>query len=405
MINKTKFVMFSVLLFLAALSFSPLYSQLRDDDVERYLNLAKKYYSQDNYQLARHYAEFVTSMSPGNLEAQEIISNVVSKEDANQDTGDILRESTQMHGSLPVADADEAILLANWQQGEPDSDARNKAGADLSEKYLEKAQALDKRKGDPVEILLYLRKALVLNSENGWVQYELFKALSGAGRIEESLPYGRKFLKLVGFGVVATDVKRKLVAMLMATGDKYSARSCWHKASGFYREVGECEPSKEEQEEAFQKLVIALKTLFFKLHGKEMYVECVPYLDQLADIRPEADPERADFDKKHYWTIKKFAPDVYWLAALKLKERGEFKEASNCVDRILASGPAPALRKKATDMKEALVIDMVAANADNTIGFIQQEEANDMDAAISGADSIDPSVLGETVPTSGRRVN
>lgn len=384
MINKTRVLMFSCVLCLVVLCCSPLYSQMRDDDVERNLTLAKKYYSQQNFRMARHYAELVTSMSPGNLEARELIVNVQDKDDARRNGGSASMAGSHRRVQLSAGNSKEAQLLVTWQQGDLDSDERKKAGADLSEIYLEKAQALEKRKGNNTEILLYLRKALVLNSENGWVQYELFKTLSGAGRVEESLPYGRKFLELVGFGVVATDVKRKLVSMLVATGDKYSSRSCWHKAAGFYREVGNCEPSKEEAEEAFQKLVIALKTLFFKLHGKEMYVECVPYLDQLADIRPETDPDRAEFDRKHYWRIKKFAPDVYWLAALKLKERGEFKEASNCVERILASGPSAGLKKKATEMKEALVLDLVAANADDTIGFVQQEEADTMDAAITG---------------------
>ena len=173
--------------------------------------------------------------------------------------------------------------------------------------------------------------------------------------------------------------------MLMVTGDKYSGRSCWHKSAAFFREVARCDPNKEEESEAFQKLVIALKTLFFKLHGKEMYVECVPYMNELADIRPQVDPDRAEFDRKHYWRIKKFAPDVYWLAAKKLKDRSEFEEASSCIERILAGAPGSAMKKKATAMKEALVLELVAANADNTIGFVQEEESDNMDASITGA--------------------
>jgi len=385
MINERKFLIFSCVFLLVTLMCSPLYSQLRDDDVERNLLLAKKYYSQHNFRMARHYAEIVTSMSPGNLEARDLIEKV---EGRNVRTS--LTEKTSAHrvvAQSAVDSSEEANLLATWQQAEVGSEARNKAAADLSEFYLEKAQSLEKSKGGGAEVLLYLRKAVILNSENGWVQYELFKILSGAGRIEESLTYGRKFLELVGFGVVATDVKRKLVAMFLSTGDKYSSRSCWHKAAGFYREVEKCEPSKEEQEEAFQKLVISLKTLFFKLHGKEMYVECVPYMNQLADIRPGSDPDRAEFDRKHYWRIKKFAPDVYWLAAKKLKERGEFQEATACLERILVANASAALKKKAIEMKEALVLDLVAANADNTIGFAQEKEADNMDAAITGANS------------------
>ena len=379
MIPKLRFLRCISLLVGVLILSTGLYGQMNDDTIERNLNLARKYYTEENFRLALHYAKLVTSMSPGNLEALELIHKSQAPLSA-ETVSHIPSTSTVSNGSNQ-----EEALLAKWRNLDEDSEERTKAGADLSAMYLEKAQALGKSKEDVAQAMLYLRKAAILNSENGWVQYEMFKILSEAGRIEESLAYGRRFLTLVGFGVVATDVKRKLVGMLLATGDKYSAISCWDTAAKFYREVEKCEPSDEEREESFQKLVIALKTLFFQLHGKEMYVEAVPYLDQLYELRPGEETARAEFDRKHFWRIKRFAPDVYWLAAEKLKKREEFAAAMKCIENLLSSGPSSTLKAKALKMKDTLVQDQVAANADNTIGTVQEEEASETDQALVGA--------------------
>ena len=361
----------------------PVCGQLMDDDVERNLKLAKKYYGENNFRMALHYAQQVTQMSPGNLDAKEIIERAESSGQSS------LNSSTVQLATPPAItkNSEEENLLQKWQLNSQ-SDEGQKAGAELAGIYLEKAQVLSKHPGNSSEVLLWLRKAAVLNNEDGWVQYELFKNLSTADRIEESLPFGRTFLELVGFGVVATDVKRKLVHMLIKTGDKYSKRSCWDKAVTFYEDVANFEPGDELKEEAFQKLVISLKTLFFQLHGHQRYVEVVPYLDQLATLRPEDEVRIAEFDRKHYWRIKKFAPDVYWEAVLELRRREEFQEASKVIESLLASTPSAALRKKAMLMKDTLLQEQVAANANSTIGSVQEAEADVVDASIVGANTV-----------------
>jgi len=335
---------------------APLWAQLGEREVEQRLELARKYLHEGNLRLAEQNAQRALDMAPGDLAAQEILDTVARARN-NQVTATGSSNLTEEDG-----------LLARWRDQQAAEDDRREAGNKLSDLYLEQAQNLIKRRGNAVEALLLLRKGRLLNPDNAWIHYELFKLFEQRKRYEECLAPARRFLELVNTGVVAMDVRRKLVEVQMEIGDHYVKESRWDRAAKHFREVLRLEPPEQVADEATKKLGTALVTLFYGLHGKQQYVEAAEYLDQLMELRPLDPAQRTAFDAEHFNKVRRYAPDVFWAAVPAMRERRKFDIALNYIARLLECGPSTARRQEALQLKERIMEDQAAAQGNATTG-------------------------------------
>ncbi len=212
--------------------------------------------------------------------------------------------------------------------------------------------------------MLNLRKALIFNPENGWAHYEMFTTFHRLKRLEECLPHAKRFLELVGFGVVATDVRRKLSEIELAIGEHYIRRSRWDAAAEHFRYVLTLEPTEQVAQEARKDLATAYRTLFYHLHGKQQYVAAANYLDLLMAMRPGDAEARKAFDIAYYNKVRRFAAPLLWEAIKILRKRADFDRALAYIGRLLESGPSTALRKKALEMKEEIAEEQVSNNSE-----------------------------------------
>ena len=339
----------NIVVFLLVIVFATnCFAQLAEREIEHRLEMARKYLRERNYRMAELNAKKVLELSPGDLSAKEVIAQVQQA-----------RNQVAAGAAGPMATNAEEDLLARWQSEEATSEERKEAGAKLSELYLDRAQNLMKRRGKVTEILLNLRKAKVLNPDNGWVHYELFKTFHKLKRLEECLPHAKRFLELVGFGVVATDVRRKLSEVQMEIGDHFVKESRWDRAAVHFREVLKLQPSEQVTEEAQKKLATALRTLFYHLHGKQQYAEAADYLDQLMALRPTDVEQRKVFDAEHYNKLRRYAAEVFWRAALTMRKRKKFDKALAFIARLLESGPSTVRRKEALALKNKIMEEQV----------------------------------------------
>ena len=343
--KSTTYIVFSLLVFVFT---SSCFAQLEEREIEHRLEMARKYLRERNYRMAEMNAQKVLELSPGDLTAKEVIAQV--QKARNQDAAG---------AAGPMVSNAEEELLTRWQSEEATSEERKEAGAKLSELYLDRAQNLMKRRGKVTEILLNLRKAKVLNPDNGWVHYELFKTFHKQKRLEECLPHAKRFLELVGFGVVATDVRRKLSEVQMEIGDHFVKESRWDRAAFHFREVLKLQPSEQVAEEAQTKLATALRTLFYHLHGKQQFAEAAEYLDQLMALRPTDVEQRKAFDAEHYNKLRRYAAEVFWRAVLTMRERKKYDKALAFITRLLESGPSTARRTEALALKNKILEEQV----------------------------------------------
>ena len=368
--KSTIFVVVALFVFICT---SSGFAQLAEREIEHRLEMARKYLREGNYRMAEQNARKVLELSPGDLTAKEVIKRV---------QGERNRIAAGTSGML-ASNAEEE-LLARWRSEEATSEERKEAGAKLSDMYLDRAQTLMKRRGKTPEILLNLRKAKVLNADNGWVHYELFKTFHKLKRLEECLPHANRFLELVGFGVVATDVRRKLSEVQMEIGDHFVKESRWDRAAVHFREVLKLEPSEQVKEEAQKKLATALRTLFYHLHGKQQFAEAAGYLDQLMSLRPTDVEQRRLFDAEHYNKLRRYAAEVFWRAVLTMRERKKYDKALAYIGRLLESGPSTVRRKEALALKDKILEEQVVEEGTGTIEGEEGEQIGVEPTAVEG---------------------